>query len=239
MKKNYWPLILFALYTAGFILYFIGSYRDMGAIILIIAVISHVVYTFSPNQRAAISMLNARRTLENGDIEKSKEYVLKASKLSKNYSHAGYLLSPDTKTFPLYEKLAKKLEKSISGNKQEEVYLKYITASIYYHTGKLEKAIALLSSIPSNERTTEIVRLLGTSLLETGKTDEAIKVFKSKEKKEGLPSKEELAILLGLGLCYAEKNDKRSAEKYYLKIKKFNPDFPEINILRNKIYPND
>ncbi len=237
MKKNYWPLILFALYTAGFILYFIGNYRDIGVVLLIIAVASHVIYTFSPTQRAAISMLNARRVLENGNIDKAIEYILKASRLSKNYAHVGYLLSTSKKTFPLYEQLAKKLEKIAA--KEPNTYLTYIIASVYYHIGQLEKAISTLSSIPSNKQTTEIVRLLGTSLLESEKVDEAIKVFKTKEKKDGIPSKEELAILLGLGLCYAEKNDRRSAEKYYLKVKKYNPEFPELNILRDKIYPND
>ncbi len=238
MKKNYWPLILFVLYTAGFILYFVGNYRDIGVIILIIAVISHIVYTFSPSQRAAISMLNARRMLESGNIDKALEYVLKAANLSKNYGHVGYLLSVSQKTFPLYAKLAEKLEE-IAEKDKNNAYLKYIIASIYYHIGKHEKAIPVLTSVPNKERSVEIIRLLGTTLLEKGEIDDAIKVFKSAEKKEGVPSKEELAILLGLGLCYAEKKDRRTAEKYYLKVKKFSPDFPELKVLRDKIYPND
>jgi tetratricopeptide (TPR) repeat protein len=238
MKKNYWPLILFALYTVGFILYFVGNYRDIGVILLIIAVISHMVYTFSPVQRAAISMLNARRFLELGNVEKAKEYVIKAAKLNKNYPHVGYLLSTSKKTFPFYERLAKELE-DYAKNESDSTYMKYVTASIYYHIGNLEKTISTLYSVPEENRNTEIARLLGTALLESGKPEEAIEVFKKYEKKEGLPTKEELAILIGLGLCYAEKKDRRKAEKYYLKVKKFNPDFPELNVLRDKIYPHD
>ncbi len=239
MKKNYWPLLLLALYSAGFILYFVGGkYRDAGAITLVVAVVSHIVYTFSPFQRSAISMLNARRAVELGNIDRAFQYILKAARLGGYEQHVGYLLSPSKKSASLYRKLAEKIENYAKENGQDD-FLNYVAASIYYHIGDLKKAIDLLMSIPKGKQTAETVRLLGTALLETGKVDEAIKTFKTREKKEGPYSKEELAILLGLGLCYAEKKDRRKAEEYYLKVKQYNPDFPEINVLRNKIYPNE
>jgi len=238
MGRNKFGLIIFSLYTVGFILYFIGPYRDYGAGILIAAIVAHIVYTFSPPQRAAVSMLNARRQTELGNIEKAKELVLKALKLSKNFSLTGYLLSNSKRAFPFYKKLAKALQEELN-NTGDKTYLRYIIGSIYYSIGDLKSAEDILNKINKKEYNIEIVRLLGTILLEENKFDEAIKVFKTKERKEGTFSSKELAILVGLGLSYAGKGDLDTAEKYYKKAKQYNPAFPELQKLKEKIYSVD
>ncbi len=238
MSRNKFGLVIFSLYAVGFILYFIGPYRDYGAGILIAAIAAHIVYTFSPPQRAAVSMLNARRQTELGNIEKAKEFVLKSVKLSKNYTLTGYLLSNSKRAFPFYKKLAKVLQKELDTIK-DKTHLRYIIASIYYSIGNLKEAEKILSEVNEKEYNVEIVRLLGTILLEENKFNEAIKVFKKKEKKEGVFSSKDLAILVGLGLSYAGKGDLDMAEKYYKKAKQYNPTFPELQKLKEKIYSVD
>ncbi len=237
MKKNKFALILFLLYVIGFILYFIKDFKDIGAIILIGAVILHIAYTFSPHQRAAVSMLNARRMVEMGNIEKAYQYVTQYLKLSKDKTLVGYLLSTSKKSYPFYQKLAEILENDLKKN--ESMLLRYVIASIYYSINNLEKTIEILKKIPKDKMDTETVRLLGTALLESKKPDDAIDIFKLKEKKTGVPSPDKLSILLGLGLSYAEKNDMEKAEKYYRKVQKFNPAFPELSTLKKKIFKNE
>ena len=238
MGRNKFGLIIFSLYAIGFVLYFVGPYRDYGAGILIAAIAAHIIYTFSPPQRAAVSMLNARRQTELGNIEKAREFVLKSIKLSKNFSLTGYLLSNSKRAFPLYKKLAKTLQEELD-NSENKTYLRYIIGSIYYSIGDLKSAEDILNEIDKKDYNIEIVRLLGTILLEENKFDEAIKVFKTKEKKEGVFSSKELAILVGLGLSYAGKGDLDTAEKYYKKAKQYNPTFPELQKLKEKIYSVD
>jgi tetratricopeptide (TPR) repeat protein len=235
MDRNKFGLLIFTLYVVGFILYFIGPYRDYGAGILIAAIVSHIVYTFSPHQRAAVSMLNARRQTELGNIEKAKEYVLKSMKLNKKYSLTGYLLSSSKKSIPLYKKLAESLYKEIN-NVDDKTYLRYIIASIYYNIGEIQKTIDILSEIDKKDYNIKIVRLFATALLENKNIDKAIEIYKTMEKKEGPFTNEDLAILVGLGLCYAEKKDLDMAEKYYKKAKQSNPAYPELQKLKEKIY---
>ncbi len=238
MGRNKFGFIIFSLYAIGFVLYFVGPYRDYGAGILIAAIAAHIIYTFSPPQRAAVSMLNARRQTELGNIEKAKEFVLKSVKLSKNYTLTGYLLSNSKRAFPFYKKLAEALQKELD-TVEDKTHLRYIIASIYYSIGDLKNAEKVLSEVNEKEYNLEVVRLLGTVLLEESKFNEAIKVFKKKEKKEGVLSSKDLAILVGLGLSYAGKGDLDTAEKYYKKAKQYNPTFPELQKLKEKIYSID
>ncbi len=237
MKKNKWALLLFLMYLTGFILYFISSLRSIGTGFLIAAVTAHIIYTFSPQQRAAIDMLNARRALEVGNIEKAHRYIEQFLKISKDKKLVGYLLSTSKKTKENYTKLATILGEDPKN--QNNPFLKYIIASIYYNTRDIEKSTKILETIPEEQRDSETIRLLGTNLLENKKFDEAIRIFQTKEKKEGIPTPEELSILMGLGLCYAEKNDIKKAEWYYERVKKFNPAFPALSNLKEKIYPDE
>ncbi len=237
MKKNKWALLLFLAYITGFILYFIPNFKDIGGGILIAAIILHIIYTFSPHQRAAVSMLNARRATELGNIDKAYQYIQQYLRLSKDKLLIGYLLSTSKKSKGYYEKLASTLEDDL--NKNDTPIFRYLTASVYYSISNLEKTIEILKGIPEDKLDIETVRLLGTALFENKNFDEAIKVFKLKERREGTPTPEELNILLGIGLVYAEKDDMDEAERYYRKVQKFNPAFPELSTLKKKIFPDE
>jgi tetratricopeptide (TPR) repeat protein len=237
MRKNKWALILFLLYVTGFVLYFLPRFRDVGAGILIGAIVLHVLYTFSPHQRAAVSMLNARRMTEIGNLEKAYQYIKQYLKLSSDKMLIGYLLSTSKKTSKYYEALASMLEKELE--ESDTPILRYLIASIYYSINNLDKTAEILKGIPEKDMDIETVRLLGTALLEKKDFSEAIAVFKSKEKREGTPIPEELNILLGLGLTYAEKGDTEKAEQYYRRVQKFNPSFPGLSALKKKIFPDE
>ena len=235
MRKNTpWNLLIFLAYAVGVILFLIPRLRDFGVYILIGAVALHITYTFSPRQRAAIKFLNARKSIEKGDVKKAFQFVIQGTALSDEKTLVNYLLSPFVKLKPYYMKLASMLENEL--NKNDTPFLRYIIASIYYQTGEMNKVFTLLKDLSKKELDIKTIRLLGASMMEKGDYESALKLFKRVEPKRKVPNLDELNVLLGIGLCYADTGNIKKAKEYYERVAKFNPSLPGLNKLYEKIH---
>ena len=238
MRKNTpWNLLIFLAYAAGVILFLIPRLRDFGVYILIGAVALHITYTFSPRQRAAIKFLNARKSIEKGDVKKAFQFIVQGIALSQEKALANYLLSPFVKSKPHYMKLASMLENEL--NKNDTPFLRYIIASIYYQTGEMNKVFNLLKDVSKKELDIKTVRLLGAAMMEKGDYENALKLFKRVESKRKAPDSDELNILLGIGLCYADMGNIKKATEYYERVAQFNSSLPGLNKLYEKIHPEN
>lgn len=238
MRKNTpWNLLIFLAYAVGFILFF-TRLRDFGVYILIVAVVMQIIYTFSPRQRAAIKFLNARKSIEKGNVNAAFQFIVQGVALSQEKTLANYLLSPFVKLKPQYMKLASMLENELKKN--DTPFLRYIIASIYYQTGEMKKVFTILKDLPKKDLDIKIIRLLGAAMMEKGEYKNALELFKRVEpKRKKLPDSDELSILLGMGLCYAAMGNKNKATEYYNRISQFNRSLPGLNELYEKIHPED
>jgi len=235
VKKNSpWNLLLFLAYAAGFVLFF-TRFRDIGVYVLIGAVIAHIIYTFSPRQRAAIKFLNARKSIEKGDSQKAFQFVIQGAKLSQEKTLVNYLLTSFVNLKPHYMKLASLLMKELK--KEDTPFLRYIIASIFYQVGEMERVAGVLQGIPREKLDVETIRLLGAVMMEKGEYQKALELFKKVEPKRRVPATGELNILLGIGLCYAGMGDIKRATEYYKKIVGFNASLPGLRKLYEKVRP--
>ncbi len=237
MKKNTpWNLLIFLAYSAGFILFF-TRLREFGVYVLIVAVVLHIAYTFSPRQRAAIKFLSARKSMEKGDVKKAFQFIIQGVTLSREKALTNYLLSPFVKSKPQYMKLTSMLMNEL--DKNDTPFLRYIIASICYQTGEMGKVFTILKDVPKKDLDVKTIRLLGAAMMEKNDYENALKLFKGVEPKRKVPDSDELSILLGIGLCYASIGNIKKATEYYKKVSQFNRSFPGLNKLYEKVHPED
>lgn len=224
-------LILIGYIAAGIL--FILKINYVAIIVLDAAIILHIFRMFSPSTRAVTRLLNAKRAIGQGNIERAVKLVLNSIALNADENNVNYILDQPGKNTEHYFKLAFILENKLKEN--DTPFFRYFIASIFYNVGNTGKVVEIMKEIPEKDWTLKHVRILGAAFMELGKFKEVLALFKKFESKKAPFSPDEMAIILGMGYSYVGMKNIKKAKEYYERIAQSNPKFPGLSILRDRI----
>ncbi len=225
-------LLILIGYIAAAIL-FIFKINYVAIIVLNAAVILHIFRMFSPSTRAVTRLLNAKRAIGQGDIERAVKLVLDSIAINANENNVNYILDQPGKNTEYYFKLAFILENRLKEN--DTPFFRYFVTSIFYNIGNTEKVVEIMKEIPKKDLSLKNVRILGAAFMELKKLKEALALFEEFEPEKPPFSSDGMAILLGIGQSYAEKKNIKKAKEYYTRIAQSNVKFPGLSILGDRI----
>ncbi len=226
------PILLMLGYFFAVFYTFILDKRTFGIILLAVTFVGHAFYLFGSEQRAIRNFTAAKKYLDKANSEKGISLILKAVELTNNLEDVKYLVDGMCKNSKSYKKAAAVLTKKLE--QKNTPFFRFVIASLFYHSGNIRKTVELLKTIKIEDSNIKIVRLLGASLFELKRFEEAVEVFK-RVAPPMLPMKEDdLALLFGLGLAYNELGEKEKSKKYLVRVARKNPRFGGVDKILKK-----
>ncbi|MEA3312906.1 MAG: hypothetical protein U9Q18_00845 [Caldisericota bacterium] len=238
MKRKFSLLIsLPMLLTLGYIFavfsVFTPEKRTFGTILLAATLVGHVFYLFGSEQRAIRNFTAAKKYLDKANSEKGTDLILKAIELTNNLDNIKYLVAGTCENPKSYKKAADVLIKKLK--QKDTPFFRFVVASLFYHSANIRKTVELLKTINVGDSNIKIARLLGASLFELKRFEEAIEVFKQFAPPM-LPMREDdLALLFGLGIAYNELGEKEKSKKYLVRVARKNPRFGGVDKILEKL----
>lgn len=227
-KKINLPISPSTLLIIGYIFAFFATIspekRTFGIILFVATVVGHIFYLLGAEQKAVRAFVSAKKYLDKGKTEKGVKLLLNAVRLTDNFDDLRYLLKGRCKNPKSYGNAANILAKECI-NDNDTSFFRYLVASMFYYAGNVKKAVELLKDIPVENSNVKIARLLGASLMDLKRFEDAIKALKEFEPPL-LPMREDdLAVLFGIGVSYIKIGDKENGKKYLERVAMRNPRF--------------
>ncbi len=228
LNKVSLPISPSTLLVIGYIFAFFAtifpSKRTFGIVLFVVTAVGHIFYLSGPEQKAIRALTSAKKYLDKGNSEKGVKLLLNTVKLTDKFDDIRYLLKGRCKNPKSYRNAANILAKE-NANNINSSFFKYLVASMFYYAGNVKKTVELLNPIPVEESNIKIARLLGASLMDLRRFEDAIKAFKEFEPPL-LPMREDdLAVLFGIGISYIKMGNKEDGKKYLERVAMRNPRF--------------